>query len=268
MSPEAILDTGGGREHGGRRAPCMKIGRASDVWSLGCILYQLVYGKTPFAALNLIQKVSGCMRMCTHHPSLHLTQSITTKTQLHCIVDDGYRIPFPNEEALHPDVLDTIKRCLRRDPTQRPPIAGGAGSLLAHPFLCSGVSAAAPEAAAASGPLSEGARRWVVKATLAVVDSDPGVLRLERLERVGAVCERVGGLLGGGGGEEAATALPSVREKREEEEEEAAPAAATAAEGGAAARKDEGGEIEAAADHTGDSSESSKGGHPNSWSFN
>ena len=100
-------------------------------------------------------------------------------------------------------MLDTIKRCLRRDPTKRPPIAGGAGSLLEHPFLCSGVSAAAPEAAAASGPLSEGAPPSVVEATLAVVDSDPGVLRLEGPERVGAVCERVGGLLRGGGREEA-----------------------------------------------------------------
>jgi serine/threonine-protein kinase TTK/MPS1 len=41
MSPEAILG-GSNNILGG---PAMKVGRPSDVWSLGCILYQMVYGR-------------------------------------------------------------------------------------------------------------------------------------------------------------------------------------------------------------------------------
>ena len=35
----------------------VKLARSSDVWSLGCILYQMVYGHPPFHKLSLFQKL-------------------------------------------------------------------------------------------------------------------------------------------------------------------------------------------------------------------
>ena len=103
MSPEAILDTGSG--DGAAR---MRIGRASDIWSLGCILYQMVFGRTPFASLHMIQK-------------------------LQAIVNPSYKIEYPGnvDEA----AVDAIKRCLRRNPDDRPPIIGKNGLLNEHFFL-------------------------------------------------------------------------------------------------------------------------------------
>lgn len=109
MSPESIMDTGshGGSTPFGKRSQHMKLGRSSDIWSLGCILYQLVYGKTPFAHLGMVQKLQAII-----NPNTEIEYP-----------------DYPNQAA-----IATIKACLQFDPTKRPTIDGSEG-LLAHTFL-------------------------------------------------------------------------------------------------------------------------------------
>ncbi|KAL1679118.1 kinase-like domain-containing protein [Schizophyllum commune] len=82
MSPEAIELPEGTRR--------LKVGRASDVWSLGCILYQMVYGRPPFQHLS------------------------TMYHKMKAIPDASYEIEYP-EYA----VPSTMKSCLMRNPKQR-----------------------------------------------------------------------------------------------------------------------------------------------------
>ena len=109
MSPESITDTGShsGATPFGKRKQHMKLGRSSDIWSLGCILYQMVYGKTPFAHLGLVQK-------------------------LQAITNSKYEINYPDHP--NPALINTIKACLQRDPKLRPTIDGPNG-LLTNEFL-------------------------------------------------------------------------------------------------------------------------------------
>ncbi|XP_026229242.1 dual specificity protein kinase Ttk [Anabas testudineus] len=100
MPPEAIKDTSS--QPGKARS---KISPKGDVWSLGCILYCMTYGKTPF-------------------------QSITNQiTKLHAIIDPSHKIEFP--DISEKDLLDVLKRCLVRNPRERISIA----ELLEHPYL-------------------------------------------------------------------------------------------------------------------------------------
>ncbi|XP_050996550.1 dual specificity protein kinase TTK [Acomys russatus] len=102
MAPEAIRDMSSSRENGKIKT---KISPRSDVWSLGCILYYMTYGKTPFQ--HIINQVS----------------------KLHAIIDPSYEIEFP--EIPEKDLQDVLKCCLIRNPKERPSIP----ELLVHPYV-------------------------------------------------------------------------------------------------------------------------------------
>ncbi|KFQ28622.1 Dual specificity protein kinase TTK, partial [Merops nubicus] len=102
MPPEAIKDMSSYGENGKSRS---KISPKSDVWSLGCILYCMTYGRTPFQ---------------------HITNPIN---KLHAIVDPSYEIEFP--DIAEKDLQDVLKRCLIRNPKQRISVS----ELLVHPYV-------------------------------------------------------------------------------------------------------------------------------------
>lgn len=102
MPPESVLDIPSFCE----RKKKFRLSRSADVWSLGCILFQMVYGKTPFYHLTMMKKIQA-------------------------IVNKSFEISFlPTKTPL---VTDVLKNCLQRNPDSRPSIP----ELLKHPFLVS-----------------------------------------------------------------------------------------------------------------------------------
>lgn len=104
MSPESLEDTNASARGAGSSAlgKMMKLGKPSDVWSLGCILYQMVYGRPPFAHIS--SQIHRVMAIINHNVEIEFPSKGV----------GGARVP--------PSLRSTLRQCLNRDPSRRPTI--------------------------------------------------------------------------------------------------------------------------------------------------
>ncbi|XP_011863190.1 PREDICTED: serine/threonine-protein kinase MPS1 isoform X2 [Vollenhovia emeryi] len=107
ISPEALMDIGGSSDSPTHSVK-YKISFKSDVWSLGCILYGLVYGYTPF---HHIRSQWAKVNAITN-PKPNISFPVTTNGE-----------DRQNCERVPPVLIDVMRKCLQHDPRARPTVS-------------------------------------------------------------------------------------------------------------------------------------------------
>ncbi|GMM36013.1 serine/threonine/tyrosine protein kinase [Saccharomycopsis crataegensis] len=105
MAPEALVAASNNNNEG-----TWKVGKPSDVWSCGCIIYQMIYGRPPYGQYNGHQRILAIM-----NPE----------------VDINYPDKGLGDVKVPKSLMQLIKSCLTRDPKKRSTIH----ELLDGPFL-------------------------------------------------------------------------------------------------------------------------------------
>lgn len=125
MSPEAIEVPEGQRR--------LKVGRPSDVWSLGCILYQMVYSHPPFQQLSVFQKMKAIPddNYIIHFPEMSVPSIPAPRNASGAASAPPQRLTHLGRRVRR-DVIRTMKTCLVRNPKDRAAIP----ELLNDDWLC------------------------------------------------------------------------------------------------------------------------------------
>lgn len=96
MAPEALIEIN--QPFPGVEKNTWKVGKPSDVWSCGCIIYQMVYGKPPYGGYSGNQRIMA-------------------------IINPHVQIQFPKrgigEVRVPTSVIELMKNCLARNPNDR-----------------------------------------------------------------------------------------------------------------------------------------------------